>query len=55
MDTTASPAQTGICAKPGCGTVILLDESFYIDGCGFICRRCEGLLPEWWFEVEPPY
>jgi hypothetical protein len=55
MDATTSPSGTGTCAKPACSNPLVLDESLYIDGCGFICRQCEGPLPGWWFEVEPPF
>jgi hypothetical protein len=55
MDTAVDPNATGICAKPGCDNVILLDESCYVDGCGFICAECHGPLPDWWFDIEPPY
>jgi hypothetical protein len=55
MDATTNRTGTGTCAKPDCGNVIVLEESFYIDGCGYICHDCEGPLPEWWFDVELPF
>ncbi len=55
MDATTDPTGTATCAKPGCENVIVLEESCYIDGCGYVCNDCDGPLPGWWFDVEPPF
>ena len=55
MDVTTTPATVITCAKPGCGAVITVTESTYVDGCGQVCPGCAGPLPAWWDDVEPPF
>lgn len=54
MDVTATP-ETITCAKPGCGAVTTVAESFYIDGCGQVCPACSGYTPGWLYEIDPPF
>lgn len=44
-----------IACASGCGALITLDESKYIDGCGRVCDGCFGPTPDWFSEVEPPF
>lgn len=53
--TPTSPSDTITCAKPGCGKLTTAAESIYIDGCGPVCPACTTPLPEWAYDIEPPF
>jgi hypothetical protein len=47
--------RAGAGGLPGRGALTTLAESVYIDGCGQVCPRCTSPLPEWAYDLEPPF
>jgi hypothetical protein len=53
MEPTNTTAELITCAKPGCGNTTPAG-SYYIDGCGQVCRTCFGPIEENG-DREPPF
>lgn len=43
------------CAIPTCAALVPVAESTYVDGAGQVCAQCIGPLPDWMYEIEPPF
>jgi hypothetical protein len=53
MELTTTTAEVITCAKPDCGNTTVAG-SYYIDGCGTVCRTCFGPIQEHGYR-EPPF
>ncbi|HEX9353440.1 MAG TPA: hypothetical protein VF933_06445 [Streptosporangiaceae bacterium] len=55
MDVTIAGTDLITCARPQCAARVPAAESTYVDGAGQLCDACAGPLPEWFYDIEPPY
>jgi hypothetical protein len=55
MELTTPASDLVTCARAECAARVPVAETTYVDGAGQLCASCTGPVPEWLYEIEPPY